>query len=240
MRTITYTFLFFILSFSIGLSQTEMPDLNLKRLKPLEELLEAAKKSAPNIRALEISKLQTKEEIEISRKNWLSHFSVGTGLNYGNGIVTDQLTSNQTDNRFTFLSRQNVTYSVGINIRLPFSEVASRKNELRIKSLEIDRIDELQQQESDLITQQVIKLYADLKYQLEAISIALAVKETNEMAMQIAEGYFKSGKIEIEEYRLAMEANYSAKLAYQQARNEAWYTFNSLKALIKIDILQIP
>ena len=67
-----------------------------------------------SIKALEISQLQTDQEIAMKRKKWLQHVSLAAGVNYGNGIMSDQLVGDQSGTRVTYLSRQNVTYNVGL------------------------------------------------------------------------------------------------------------------------------
>ena len=76
---------------------------------------------------------------------------MAAGVNYGNGIVADQLTGDQSGTRLTYLSRQNVTYNLGLNIRLPFTEVSSRKNEIKLQALEKEKLDHLKGKEEELI-----------------------------------------------------------------------------------------
>lgn len=77
--------------------------------------------------------------------------SLAAGVNYGNGIMSDQLVGDQSGTRVTYLSRQNVTYNVGLNLRLPFTEVSSRKHEIKIQQLEIEKLDYEQESEEELI-----------------------------------------------------------------------------------------
>jgi len=130
------TILIALMSFTgLSFSQTTATQLKVENLRPVEELMAVAIGKSSSIKALEISQLQTDQEIAMKRKKWLQHVSLAAGVNYGNGIMSDQLVGDQSGTRVTYLSRQNVTYNVGLNLRLPFTEVSSRKHEIKIQQL---------------------------------------------------------------------------------------------------------
>lgn len=228
-----------LLSFTgLSLSQTTVAQLKVENLRPVEELMAVAVEKSSSIKALGIAQQQTDQEIAMKRKKWLQHLSLAAGVNYGNGIMSDQLIGDQSGTRVTYLTRQNVTYNVGLNLRLPFTEVSSRKNEIKIQQLEIEKLDYEQESHEELIRKEIVKLYSDLKHFIASIEIQSEVVETNEMALTVAEGYFKSGKLPLEQYRMAIESNYSAKLEFEKAKNEAWLAYNTLKTIVGEDILK--
>ena len=168
----------------------------------------------------------------------MQHITVAAGVNYGNGIVADQLTGDQSGTRLTYLSRQNVTYNLGLNIRLPFTEVSSRKNEIKLQALEKEKLDHLKGKEEELIKKEIIKIYSNLKHFIKAVEIQVEVVQSNEMALEVAEGYFKAGKLPLEQYRMAMESLYSSKMEFEKAKNEAWLAYTTLKTIVGEDILK--
>lgn len=233
------TTLIALLSFiTMSMSQSSIAQLKVENLKSVEELMALAIERSSSIKALGISQQQTDQEIAMKRKKWLQHLSLAAGLNYGTGIMADQLTGDQTGTRLTYLNRQNVTYNVGINLRIPFTEVSSRKHEIKIQQLEIEKLDHEQNTEKELIKKEIVKLYSDLKHYISAIGIQAEVVEANEMALTVAEGYFKSGKLPLEQYRMAVESNYSAKLEFEKAKNQTWLVYNTLKTIVGQDILK--
>lgn len=155
--------------------------------REIEELINLAVAHAPGLKVFSTSQDQTKEAIAITQKKWLRHLSFAAGVNYGNGVVADQLTNGSgTDNRFTYLSRQNVTYNVGLNIRLPFTELSSRKNEVKIQKLELERLEYLKQDQQNFIREEVLKRYKSLAYCLKAMELQTQVVEVNDIALQSA------------------------------------------------------
>jgi len=83
-----------------------------------------------------------------------------------------------------------------------------------------------------------VKLYSDLKHYIKSIELQAEVVESNEMSLTVAEGYFKSGKLPLEQYRMAIESNFSSKLEFEKAKNEAWLAYTTLKTIVGEEILK--
>lgn len=231
--------IFALLLLSQAAKAQEIPStVALDKIKPLNELLSLAQGNMAAIDRLSSSQEKVLEEMKVTKKKWLRHLALTAGVNYGNGIVSDQLTNGTTDNRFTYLSRQNITYNLGLNIRLPFSEVSSRKHEIKIKKLEIKRLEGMKQEQRDFIRQEVIRFYKELKSCLKAMELQTQVVEANEVALKITENYFKAGKTPMEQYRMAVDANYTAKLEYEKSKNNAWYCMRTLNELVGESIIK--
>lgn len=235
-----YVAIFSLLALNLLSQAQEKPvEMAADKILPLEELIRLSMAHAPGIKVLSTSQDQTREEINITRKKWMQHLSFAAGVNYGNGVVSDYLSSGVgSDNQVTYLTRQNVTYNVGLNIRLPFTEVSSRKNQIKLKKLEIERLEYMKQDEQKQLREEVIKRYNSLMYCLKALELRTEVVEANDMALKVAENYFKAAKMPIEQYRMALDQSYSAKLELEKARNEAWFCYQSLSAIVGESILK--
>jgi len=221
------------------LSATDFGEMTMDRIKSLDELILLASGNSSLIDAFSATQDRTKQEIEITRKKWLQHIALTAGVNYGNAVNFDQLSDNSiNDTRLTYYTSQNTYFNVGLNIRLPFTEVSSRRNEIKIKELEIKRVEYLKGNEIDQITEKVIKCFGDLKYALKTIELKSEVVETNDVALEIAESYFKAGKLPVEQYRMAVDQSFTAKLELEKAKNDAWYSFRTLNELVGQSILK--
>ena len=80
--------------------------------------------------------------------------------------------------------------------------------------------------------EEVIRRYKELKRYFISMKLQNEVVEANEIALKVAENFFKLGKLEVKEYRLAVDENYSAKLEYEKSKNEAWYCIKSLEQIV--------
>lgn len=213
-------------------------DLAFEQILPLSELIELAVQNAPGLQVFSTSQEQTREEIALNKKKWMRHIAFTAGVNYGNGVVSDQITSGVgTDNRVNYLTSENVFFNVGINLRLPFSELSSRKNEIKIQKLEIDRLEYLKLDQTKFIREEVIRRFKELKGYFISMELQMQIVEANVIALSLAENQFKKGQLEMKEYRLAIDENYSAKLEYEKSKNEAWYCIQSLNQIVGQSIL---
>ena len=220
-------------------NELEIGALSIEKILPLDQLIALASQNSGLVSAIETSQDKTNEELEITKKKWLQNFAFTAGVGYGTGITSNQLTDNViNDARLTYYTQQNMFYNVGFNVRLPFTEFASRKNEIRIKELERDRLEHLKVNEIDQVTDRVIKLYSDLKITLKTVELKTEVAQTNKIALEIVEGFFKAGQTPIDEFRDAVEQNYDAQLELEQAKNQGWLYYKSLKELVGQRILR--
>ena len=96
----------------------------------------------------------------------------------------------------------------------------------------------MKKEQTDMIREEVIKRYKSLKYALTAIALQNEVVQTNDVALQVAENYFKAGKLPVEQYRMAVDASYSSKLELEKSKNEAWFCYRSLGEIIGQNILK--
>ncbi len=215
----------------------DVSELAIERIKPLEELLTLAEQNLTSLRALKSQQDIFVEQNKMTKKNWLNHISANAGVNYGNGIIGSNLIQG-TDQTASYATTQNMTYNVGLNIRLPFAAVASRKNEIKINQLEIEKIEGQKQEQKDLIRSEVIRLYTELKNILATLKTQAEVIEANDIAMKVSENYFKAGKLDIEKYRTALDVTYMAKLEYDKTKNLAWFNIRMLRELVGEEILK--
>lgn len=234
-----FTLLLIFISLQGFAQQIPQDKMVMDKVKPVEDLISLAVGHSSGLKVFGTSQDQTREAIAITQKKWLRHLSLAAGVNYGNGVVSDQLTNGAgLDNRVTYLSRQNVTYNIGLNIRLPFSEMSSRKNEIKIQKLEIERLEYLKEDQQKLIREEVLKRYKNLAYCLKAVELQTEVVEADIIALQVAENYFKAGDLPMEQYRMAVDQTYTAKLSLEKSKNEAWYCFKSLTEIVGQSILK--
>jgi len=56
--------------------------------------------------------------------------------------------------------------------------------------------------------------------------------ETNATALEIAENYFKAGKLDIDAYRMVIDITTTAKIELEKVKSEVWYNLKSLEQLV--------
>jgi outer membrane protein TolC len=212
-------------------AQINRSDLAIDKIKPLDTLIELAINKAPLIKRLGAGQLQMEQEILMSKKDWMQHVALTAGYNYGTGIISDQLTTSN-DNQTTFVTRQNATYGIGISLRLPLSAISERKNKIKVHELAIEEMEYQKDDLKKMITEEVISRYNQLSLTLKTMKLQNDKVETNATALEIAENYFKAGKLDIDAYRMVVDITTTAKIELEKVKSEVWYNLKSLEQLV--------
>lgn len=205
--------------------------LSLQRLRPLDSLIEEALDKAPLIQRLAKGQEQKEQEIMLSRKAWLQHLALTGGYNYGNGVVTDNLTTSS-DNQAVFRTSNFSTFSVGVSLRLPFSELTNQKNRVKISQLAIEEMEFQKEDLRNVITEEVITRFNNLERILKVIKLQALKVEANEVAVQVTESHFKQGTADIDEYRMAMDILSTAKIELEKSKSDAWFYKRTLEEIV--------
>lgn len=232
--------LFFLYTFIFALSRLSAQEfsqaMTMDRLRPLDSLIDEALGNAPLIHRLSKGQAQKEQEIMLSRKAWMQHLALTGGYNYGNGVVADNLSS-PTDNSAVFRTSTFSTYSVGISLRLPISEFTTQKNKVKIHQLAIEEMEFQKEDLGNTIAEEVIKRYNALERSLTTIRLQSLKVEAGEAAVQVTESYFKSGTVDIDEYRMALDILNTAKIELEKTKSDAWFYKRTLEEIVGSPIL---
>jgi outer membrane protein TolC len=215
----------------LGTSLTE------EKLLPLGVLIETAISNAPLISRLSKGQEQRQEEIKIAKKSWTQHLALTGGYNYGNVVLADRLSTPQ-DVSTVFRTNTSSTYFIGANLRLPISEITTRKNKIKIQELAIE---EMEYQKMDLeltIEQEVTKRYNELLKSIGTIRLQNKKVEADESAALITERHFKNGTATMAEYRMALDILNTAKIELEKTKRDAWFYLQTLEQLVGAPILR--
>ncbi|PIQ49675.1 MAG: hypothetical protein COW03_03845 [Cytophagales bacterium CG12_big_fil_rev_8_21_14_0_65_40_12] len=218
-------------------AQNERAEIGIDKIRPLDTLIQMAINRAPLIKRLGAGQLQREQEITMTKKDWMQHVALTAGYNYGTGIIADQLTTS-TDNQATFITRQNATYGVGISLRLPISAISERKNKIKINQLAIEEMEYQKEDLKTMISEEVISRYNQLSLSLKTMKLQNDKVETNATALEIAENYFKAGRLDIDQYRMVVDLTTTAKIELEKIKSEVWYNLKSLEQLVGQSIIK--
>lgn len=218
-------------------AQIDRSELAIDKIHSLDTLIEMAINKAALIKRLTTGQQQMEQEIIMSKKDWMQHVALTAGYNYGTGIISDQLTTS-TDNQVTFVTRQNATYGVGISLRLPISAISERKNKIAVHQLAIEEMEYQKDDLKKMISEEVITRYNQLSLTLKTMKLQNDKVETNATALEIAENYFKAGRLDIDAYRMAVDITTTAKIELEKVKSEVWFNLKSLEQLVGQSIIK--
>ncbi len=156
------------------------------QLPPLDSLFEGAKTN-PRLKAIGASIEAARNDLKVTKRDWLQYFSVRAGYTYGIlGTYTDQETQYVPLTTVYSGSTQN-SWSIGANINIPFNRLFGHRVSIK-KQREIVRNAEYTQQvEFDEIKNEIIELYCNIQYQLKLLKLATETITLYNAEYQVAE-----------------------------------------------------
>lgn len=219
----------------IELPDTLGPLIMPYQVAPLDTLIRRAYIYSPLLKsqdALIETKVITRET---EAWDWTDMARVFGGASYGNG----QLLNNSTDGAGTIntlATRQDVYYSVGLNLSLSPYDLLTRKRRLQGLDTEImrSRIDRVVMEER--IAEAVLLRYQDLMLAIEMQEIHQQNFQNQQINAELAEGYFEAGDISYAEYNLSLESLIKAKIDYVSALNMTERTYLLLQSIVGDEI----
>ncbi|MCS5491095.1 TolC family protein [Algoriphagus limi] len=228
--------LVFLIPFHV-FGQEVNSSLTEENLLPLGVLIETAISNAPLISRLSKGQEQRQEEIKIAKKSWTQHIALTGGYNYGNVVVADRLTTPQ-DISTVFRTNTSSTYYVGAALRLPLSELSTRKNQIKIQELAIEEMEFQKLDIEQTIQQEVTKRYNELLKSLTTIRLQAKKVEADETAVQITEQHFRNGTATMDEYRMALDILNTAKIELEKTKRDAWFYMQTLEQFVGSSIFK--
>jgi outer membrane protein TolC len=215
----------------IELPDTIKPLVMPYQVAPLDTLIKRAYLYSPLLKSQD-ALIETQV---IARQNeawdWADMARVFGGASYGNG----QLLNNSTDGAGTIntlATRQDVYYSVGINLSLSPYDLLTRKRRLQGLDTEIvrSRIDRITLEER--IAEAVLLRYQDLMLAIEMQEIRQQNFQNQQINTELAEGYFEAGDISYAEYNAALESLIKARIDYVTALHMTERAYLLLKSIV--------
>ncbi|MFW6352363.1 MAG: TolC family protein [Bacteroidota bacterium] len=159
--------IFFAISGKL-LSAQDIPEEEpeLLEVPPMEKLISFALENSPLMGSTDIDTEVLRQKLIITRKEWMDNIRFDGAVNYG---MYDQLlvrgVSDPDVDPLSQLSRgEQIRYYGGVSLRIPLSAFASRKNEIQLQKLEMEKSEMLSREQEQQIRKMVIEAYYELKY----------------------------------------------------------------------------
>jgi len=212
-------------------AQTDTLTWQGRVVAPLPVLIERATQNAILLK-------ETDRQIEIyavdrdlTRKQWLQHFSLAGGTDAGNGNYLS--TSNDGFRAVNSSSnRQTVQFAVGVNVQIPFTAFTSRKDEIKKQTLIMEKEMLHKSGQIQSIKQEVIVRYTQFKEALRLLELQSAAKEASTLQLTVAEKYFKEAQMSVEEYGRAMEQHFQARMELERRKSSAEMAYHLLNIIV--------
>lgn len=218
------------------LSDTDEQE-DIIRLRPLEELLEDALRNSPLLKSQRINIDILGEELKLERRTWTNLIGLDASYQYGNGVwVGDIEAGVGTGGTFFQTNRQNSFYRLGVGVRLPLGEFATRRARTKIIENQIEQ-EKYNRQEIEMgIRERVIREYQNFKLNIRLMEVKAEELEFHRVAVKLAEQYFREGAINVEEFSSTVRERSRAEADLAKSKIQARLSYLLLKQLVGVEI----
>ena len=240
------TIIVLIFTINSGWSQIDSPDFENdedafvffdlteeldKQLLPLDSLVAQANASHPTVMLNIELEQSAQERVALATKTWTNMLSAFANYGYGNQslIATGTIESDM-------LNVAN-GYRVGVNLAIPLSEFATRKNRINLAKHEL-RASQFKTEEMSLvIANQVSEEYYNLLLSQRLMLIRQNMKENSMNNLKIMELEYKAGNIDLQNYTRMMEIETLSRVEFERARRDLLLSYTRLEILLGVPLV---
>jgi outer membrane protein TolC len=212
---------------------SQNPLTDAYKLPPLDTLIKIAKEKSPVLRSQDVWIEIQKQEWKLQKKAWTNLLLVGASTNVGTNNVLDfQQTTSSAE--YISVNRQSAVYNVGLTLRVSLGDVVTRGDKNNIARLEWERAQTDRLILEDKIREEVIAQYDHLQAALRLLVLEAQSLETQRLAFEVADKYFKAGTLEAEQYSTVVAKMNSAQKELELGKIEAQKAYRQLREFVGI------
>ncbi len=204
-------------------------------LAPLDTLIARALDYSPSLGGQdEVIKTKVLDR-KVQRLDWLKMARAYGGTAYGNGQIVNSSTDG-TSAINTLAIRQDLFYSVGVNLTISPYEWLTRNENTQMMDAEIYRARFDKMVLEDQIAEEVIARYQDLMLAVEVQRIRAINLQTHRINIEIAEKYFQTGDLPFSEYSRTLESRMQAELDFRTSQIDVKRAYLMLESIVGHDL----
>ncbi len=203
------------------------------QLPPLDTLVKIALEKSPELRSQDVWIEIQSQEWKLQKKTWMNLVSVGAATNIGTNNVLDyQQTTSSAE--YIAVNRQSAVYNAGIAVRISLGDVLTRSDKNNIARLEWERAQTDRLILEDKIREGVIAYYDNLQAALRLLVLEAQSVETQRLAFEVADKYFREGTMKVEDYSSMLSKLHSAEKLLLSSQIEAQKAYRQLREFVGI------
>lgn len=213
----------------------EVAEPELLAVRPLDELIQDALVHAPLLKVQALNVDNAYHKAKLIDKEWSNYFNAIGSAQLGNIRYLDNLESDSGADIRT-ITRENVFYGIGVQLRLPLNDFMTRNDRKAILQNQLEQEKLLRQEREIKVRELVIRQYHELQLKLKLITLRTRELEAQNIAVEMAERYFREGNLSLHEYTAAASQRNLAEEALAGAQTEALISYQLLRELVGKDI----
>ncbi len=236
--------LFFLVALCLGLSpaygQSPAADNSLRafdlntdinlQLPPLDSLIILAVEQHPTIRLNQELEGAAQRRVDLAAKTWTNMIGAFFNYGYGNQNLVAAGSSNS-----DLVSIAN-GYRVGVNVSVPLSEFATRRDRISLQKHELEATRLKTSEMALVISEQIIDEYYNLLSAQRLMRIRGGMQEASRNNLMLAEQDYRSGNTEVTNYARMMEIYTIAQAEYEIARKGFFVAYSKLELVLGVPL----
>ncbi|MCF8381292.1 MAG: TolC family protein [Bacteroidales bacterium] len=208
------------------------------QLPSINAIMDSAVLNSP---LLKMGKLQTQiaeSEAQTTKREWLKNIGMESSYYYGKfgSLSTIENTSVSQINSSLAYAKQN-TYSAGVYMRIPLSEMADRKNKNRAEQLKIEIAAQEEEKMKNELFEKIIIEYNRAILFIDLLKLKSESLETANLQIVLGEKQFRNGNLNLLDLSALKEGQVKASSDYIIALSEAKSQLMLLEQISGIKIL---
>ena len=206
-------------STDVDLLKLELAEQSKIKLLPLQEIFRLAEQESPLLQSTQFSKENLVREISIVKNKWMDYISLTAAYVYGTSSFLDQSeTVFAVD--YSTLNRKSLFYHAGVNIRLPLSELVSRRHHIDKIKNEQKILDLQKEQMLAQLRKEIIHYYNEYHNKLKILEIKNEQLQSFELSSKYAEEALVNGQLDVVEYNKIITSYSQKQEEVEQSKSE--------------------
>jgi outer membrane protein TolC len=209
-----------------------------QRIPSVEEFIQSALKNSPLLKIPDVEMQQIFEKIKIEKKKWSDYLYVDGIVRYGlnDQLIVNGQTGASTTNYTLNSANKQLTYYGGLSIKLPLSDLLSKKSQLKILNYSLKESKFRKEQTEQEITNIVIEEYYKLIKLNQILQVYLNVMQTLKISYLKAQKDVANGLMEINDYASIVISKGKAEEGYYNAQNDYYAQYRKIQVLTGLNL----
>ncbi len=207
------------------------------KLPTLQALIDSTCKNSPILKSQQSNIDINELRLKILKSEWIKNINIESSFQYGmfGNVLLNPDSENPLANSVLTTNKQT-RYSTGVSVKLPISEIISRKHEIKIgeESLEQTRM------EKEKLTEELRKLviiqYNDLILKHKVLLISNNNLQSQNLQLMMTEKEFENNKVNVGEVARIREIQSKSEIEFETAKAAFNTSFQLLQEITRVKL----
>ncbi|HZL12496.1 MAG TPA: TolC family protein [Prolixibacteraceae bacterium] len=206
-----------------------------KKIPSLESLIDSACINSPILKSQQASIDINQLRLKITKNEWIRNISIESSYQYGmfgNVLLNPDSTDPLANSVLT--TNKQTRYSTGLSIKLPISEIISRKHQIQIGEETLQQTELEKEKLTEELRKLVIIQYNDLMLKHKILLISNNNLQSQNLQLQMTEKEFLNNKVNVSEFARIREMQTKSEIEFETAKSAFNTSFQILQEITEV------